>query len=373
MSDPIINLHDHERAARAALSEAAWAYFSGGAADEITLRRNRRAWQSWGLLPRVLQDLRGGHTRCKLLGREYPMPLLVAPMAYQRWAHHHGEAGMAMAAAAQGCGMVVSHQTSTPLQDVAGAFLQDHDHGPLWFQMYWQNDRCYLQALLSEVEDSGYQAIVLTVDAPVHGIRDRERRHGMPLPAGVQAVHWPAQAPARGQGLCAGLADAAPRWNDVEWLVGQTRLPVLLKGICHPGDARQALRLGAAGVIVSNHGGRVLDTVPATAERLPTIAEALRHEREDALLLVDGGIRRGTDLFKALALGADAALVGRPALYGLAHAGARGVAHVLRLLRDEFEATLALTGCASVQEIDLDRLWPLEPLAPPLAHSLTVA
>lgn len=362
MSKDIITLHDHEHAAQAALGEAAWAYFSGGAADEITLRRNTRAWQAWGLSPRVLRDLRGGHTRCTLLGREVPIPLLVAPMAYQRWAHHHGEAGMAMAAAAQGCGMVVSHQTSTPLQDVADSFLQDQDHGPLWFQMYWQTDRARTQTLLSDVEDAGYQAITLTVDAPVHGVRDRERRHGMPLPEDVRAVHWPAQDPATGSGLCVGLADAAPRWDDVQWLIQQTRLPVLLKGITHAQDAERALQVGAAGVIVSNHGGRVLDTVPATAELLPRVVEAVRRQKPDALVLVDGGIRRGTDLFKALALGADAALIGRPVLYGLAHAGARGAAHVLRLLRDEFEATLALTGCASVQDIDIDKLWPLAPV-----------
>jgi 4-hydroxymandelate oxidase len=360
MNNHIINLHDHERAAQAALGEAAWAYVSGGAADEITLRSNISTWQSWELAPRVLQDLRGGHTRCTLLGREWPMPLLVAPMAYQRWAHHHGESGMAMAAAAQGCGMVLSHQSSTPLQDVASTFLQDQDHGPLWFQMYWQNDRGRLQALLSDVEDAGYQAIVLTVDAPVHGVRDRERRLGMPLPEGVTAVHWPVSAPINHKGLCAGLADAAPRWDDVQWLITQTRLPMLIKGITHEQDAQQALQIGAAGVIVSNHGGRVLDTLPATAQLLPRVVDAVRQQREDALVLVDGGIRRGTDLFKALALGADAALLGRPALYGLAHAGARGVAHVLRLLRDELETTMALCGCARIQEIGRQHLWPCE-------------
>jgi 4-hydroxymandelate oxidase len=240
--------------------------------------------------------------------------------------------------------------------------LQDQGHGPLWFQMYWQADRSRTQALLSDVEDAGYQAITLTVDAPVHGVRDRERRHGMPLPEGVRAVHWPAQAPATDTGLCAGLGDAAPRWDDVLWLIGQTRLPVLLKGITHAQDAERALQVGAAGVIVSNHGGRVLDTVPATAELLPSVEDAVRRQKPDALVLVDGGIRRGTDLFKALALGADAVLVGRPALYGLAHAGARGAAHVLRLLRDELEATLALTGCANVQDIDIDKLRPLAPV-----------
>ncbi len=360
MNGPIVNLNDHARAAQAALGEAAWAYFSGGAADGLTLQRNARAWQAWGLAPRVLRDLRGGHTRCRLLGREWPMPLLVAPMALQRWAHADGEAGMALAAAAQGCGMVLSHQTSTPLQDLAALVAAEADRGPLWLQLYWMPDRGALRALIAQAEAAAYEALVLTVDAPVNGVRDGERRHGLPLPEGVRAVHWQAPASHR-QGLCAGLAECAPTWADVQWLIAQTRLPVLLKGITHPLDAREALALGAAGVVVSNHGGRVLDTVPATAELLPRVAEAVRAQRADALVLVDGGIRRGTDLFKALALGADAALIGRPALYGLAHAGARGVAHVLRLLRDEFEATLALTGCPRVDDIHTDCLWPLEP------------
>ncbi|ALK88281.1 alpha-hydroxy acid oxidase [Limnohabitans sp. 63ED37-2] len=362
MTQPIVNLQDHERAAQAALSEAAWAYFSGGAADEITLRHNVAAWQSLGLLPRVLQDLRGGHTSGRLLGRKWPMPLLVAPMAYQRWAHPEGESGMALAAAAQGCGMVLSHQTSTPLHDVAALVASDAERGPLWFQLYWLADRGALRELLAQVEAAGFEALVLTVDAPVQGVRDRERRHGMPLPEGVKAAHWPNSAPPKKPrtGLSGGLADAAPTWADVQWLMGQTRLPVLLKGITHPQDAVQALNLGAAGVIVSNHGGRVLDTLPATAELLPGIVQAVRQHHPQALVLVDGGIRRGTDLFKALALGADAALIGRPALYGLAHAGARGAAHVLRLMRDEFEATMALTGCADLHDIDRDRLWPLQ-------------
>ena len=362
-----VNLHEHARAAQAALGEAAWAYFSGGAADEHTLRRNEAAWQAWGLAPRVLRNLRGGHTRCQLLGRDWPMPLLVAPMALQRWAHADGEAGMALASAAQGCGMVLSHQSSTPLQDVARLVVAEQGRGPLWFQLYAMQERDALRALIAQVEAAGFEALVLTVDAPVNGVRDGERRHGLALPEGVHAVHWQPQA-ASGQSLCGGLADAAPTWADVQWLIGQTRLPVLLKGIAHPQDAREALALGAAGVIVSNHGGRVLDTMPATAELLPRVAEAARAQRADALVLVDGGIRRGSDLFKALALGADAALLGRPALYGLAHAGARGAAHVLRLLRDEFEATLALTGCARVADIHPDLLWRLDPLRAAAPH-----
>jgi 4-hydroxymandelate oxidase len=360
MNPSIINLNDHERAAQAALGEAAWAYFSGGAADEITLQRNAAAWRNWGLAPRVLQNLSGGHTRCQLLGRVWPMPLLVAPMAYQRWAHREGEAGMALAAAAQGCGMVLSHQSSTPLAEVASLVVTDAERGPLWFQLYWQTDRAALLELVRQVESAGFEALVLTVDAPVNGVRDRERRWGMPLPPDARAVHWQAPTRSKGPGLCEGWADVAPAWADVDWLVQQTRLPVLLKGITHPLDAQQALAVGAKGVIVSNHGGRVLDTMPATAESLPVVVAAVRRQNAQALVLVDGGIRRGTDLFKALALGADAVLIGRPALYGLAHSGARGVAHVLRLLRDEFEAALALTGCPRIDDIGSDRLWPLE-------------
>lgn len=356
-----VNLHEHEHAAQAVLGEPAWAYFSGGAADEITLRRNQQAWRSWGLSPRVLKDLRGGHMRCHLLGREWPAPILVAPMAYQRWAHADGESGMALAAAAQGCGMVLSHQTSTALQAVSDLVCGDKGRGPLWFQLYWGSDKQALCDLLMQVEAAGYEALVLTVDAPIHGVRDRENRHGMPLPPDVQAIHWiQASGPAERCGLCAGLADLAPTWADVEWLIRQTRLPVLLKGISHPEDAVLALKVGAAGVIVSNHGGRVLDTMPASAELLPLIVQAARQHSPNATILVDGGIRRGTDLFKALALGADAVLLGRPVLYGLAHGGAHGAAHVLRLMRDELEAAMALCGCATLEDIDIDRLWPLE-------------
>lgn len=366
MNTPLVNLHDHERAARAVLSEAAWACLSGGAADEITLARNVSAWQAWALAPQVLQDLRGGHTRWTLLGKTWPMPLLVAPMAHMAWAHPEAEQGMALAAAAQGCGMVLSHQTSTALQDVAQDVVAEPERGPLWFQMYWMNDRGRQADLLCAAEQAGYEALVITVDAPVQGVRDRERRHAGPRPAQVRPFHWQTpmsmseQDPC--QGLCQGLADMAPTWSDVAWLIAQTRLPVLLKGITQADDARQAMAIGAAGIIVSNHGGRVLDTLPASAECLPRVAEAVRSIRTDATVLVDGGIRRGTDLFKALALGADAALIGRPALWGLAHGGARGAAHVLRLMRDEFEAAMVLCGCAHPAQICARHVQPMSPV-----------
>ena len=361
-----VNLHDHEARARCVLDEAAWAYFSGGAADELTLDRNLRAWQALELAPRVLQDLRGAHTRIRLLGREWPTPLLIAPMAHQRWAHPEGEAGMALAAAAQSCGMVLPHQTSTHLQTVADLVRDEADRGPLWFQLYGQADHGAQRELIARIESAGYEAIVLTVDAPVQGVRDRERRHAgavLSLPAHAQPVHWRAVEPASRNGLCAGFADLGLRWKDVDLLQQQTRLPVLLKGISHPLDAQQAVRLNVPGVIVSNHGGRTLDTLPASACLLPRVASAVGG---DAALLVDGGIRRGTDVFKALALGADAVLIGRPCLYGLAHAGARGAAHVLRLLRDEFEMTMALCGCSTPQDIRAEHLQP-QTIAPAMA------
>jgi 4-hydroxymandelate oxidase len=204
-------------------------------------------------------------------------------------------------------------------------------------------------------EHAGFEALVLTVDAPAHGARDRERRAGFQLPPGISAVHLADLAPApAGPGLCGGLGDAAATWDDVAWLQSNTRLPVLLKGVLHPADAAQAASLGLAGLVVSNHGGRTLDTAPATAQVLPRIVDAVAGSLP---VLVDGGIRRGTDVLKAIALGASAVMVGRPYVYGLANAGAVGVAHVLRLLRDELEIAMALCGCATLEGVTIKALW----------------
>lgn len=335
-------LADHEAHARTKLDDNAWAYFSGGAADEITLRANRNAWDRLSLLPRVLQPLAGFNIRVELLGHTLAHPLLVAPMAWQRIVHADGEIAMAHAAAAQGAGMVLSTQASQPLESVAQAFAIYPEAGPLWFQLYLQADRGFTRQLVQRVEAAGYQALVLTVDAPVQGARDRERRAGFRLPQGIRAVNLDGAPPA------ASLLDTAPNWADVQWLRGITRLPVLLKGVMHPQDARQAAALGVAGLIVSNHGGRTLDTAVSTAYALPRVADAVGNHLP---LLVDGGIRRGTDVLKALALGARAVLVGRPCVWGLANAGAVGAAHVLRLLRDEFEIAQALCGCVSPADI----------------------
>jgi 4-hydroxymandelate oxidase len=353
----ITSLVDHEHHARLMLSESAWAYFNGGAADELTLRDNQNAWQRIPLRPRVLQPLAGGHTRIQLLGRTLAHPILVAPMAYQCLAHAHGEMATALAASALGAGFVLSTQASTPLETVARLVLEEPQRGPLWFQLYLQPDRGFTRELVQRAEHAGYEALVLTVDAPVSGVRDRERRARFSLPAGITAVNlrglpppFPAELAPGQSPLFDDLLRHAPTWEDVQWLKAQTRLPVLLKGITHPADARQAVAHGADGLIVSNHGGRTLDTMPATATLLPAISQAVGGALP---LLVDGGIRRGTDVLKAMARGANAVLVGRPVIHGLANAGSTGVAHVLRLLRDELEIAMALCGCRSLSPSDI--------------------
>jgi len=338
LPEGLVALSDHARQAQSRLDPAAWAYLCGGAGDEITLRANRAAWDAIALLPRVLRPLSGLTTQVELLGHTLAHPVLVAPMAYQRLAHSDGEIALAHAAAAQGAGLVLSAQASQPLEAVAQASNAYSERGPLWFQLYLQGDRSLTQALVARAEAAGYEALVLTVDAPTGGVRDRERRAGFRLPDGISAVNLTGLAPSK-----AGPSQAAT-WADVQWLRGATRLPIILKGVLHPDDAREAAALGVAALIVSNHGGRMLDTTLPTADALPAIADATG----DALpLLVDGGIRRGSDVLKALALGARAVLVGRPCTWGLANAGAVGVAHVLRLLRDEFEIAMAQCGCTS--------------------------
>ena len=339
------NLADHEAQARDRLETAAWAYYSGGAADEITLSANRAAWDALALRPRVLRPLAGLSLAGRLLDRAMRCPILVAPMAHQRLAHPDGERATAVAAAAVGAGLVLSQQSNTALEAVATQFLADRDRGPFWFQLHALGERGWLRELIARAEAVGIEALVLTVDAPLNGVRDRERRAGFTLPAGLATPHLP---PMNARSLDELLAQA-PGWHDVEWLLANSRLPLLLKGVTHPLDAAQACELGVAGLIVSNHGGRVLDTMPASAVLLPEVAAAVAGR---CALLVDGSIRRGTDVLKALALGADAVLLGRPVLHGLANAGAAGVAHVLRLLQDELAAAMALCGLRNLSEID---------------------
>jgi len=357
----VVTVGDYEHAAQQRLDDRTWAYLQGGAGDEITLNANLAAWRELSLWPRVLRNLVGGHTRITLLGREMAHPIFLAPVAFQQLAHSDGELASVHAAAAQGAGMVVSTQASMPLEVLADAVRADPFRGPLWFQLYLQYDRDFNLDLIRRAHAAGYEALVVTVDAPSSGVRDRERRSGFKMPPHVHAAnlaglpHRAAVSLAMGQSpLFDGLLTHAPTWADIEWLVAASPLPVLLKGILHPEDALQAVGCGAAGVIVSNHGGRTLDTVVTTAAALPGIARAVDRQ---VPVLVDGGVRRGTDVLKALALGADAVLIGRPVVHALATAGAQGVAHVIRLLRDELEIAMALTGCATLADITPDVLF----------------
>ena len=362
-----MNLGDFEALAKARLDESAWAYLNGGAADEITLRANRSAWDGIRLHPRVLRDLAGGHTRVRLPAplhaRELVHPILLAPIAYQRLFHADGELASAHAAAAQGAGLLLSAQASIEMEDVAAPMQAEAQSGPLWFQLYWRDDRDFMQSLLQRVERAGYQALVLTVDAPVHGARDRERRAAFKLPDGIRAVNLggrkkPLDLQPGQSALFDGLMPRAATWAEIDWLRAHSGLPLLLKGVNHIDDAREALRRGVAGLVVSNHGGRALDTLPSTAELLPVLRAGLG---PDVPLVVDGGIRRGTDVLKALALGANAVLLGRPYVHALAVAGALGVAHALRLLRDELEIAMALSGCKTLADAGPQLLWTANP------------
>ncbi|MCF8206915.1 MAG: alpha-hydroxy-acid oxidizing protein [Methylotenera sp.] len=360
LPEGLANLADFEPAAQARVDAQAWAYLNGGAADEITLRANRAAWDAIQLQPRVLRDLAGGHTRVSLLGRTLRHPILLAPIAYQRLFHADGELAVAHAAAAQEAGLILSAQASIDMQAVAEPMRADPAAGPLWFQLYWRDDRDFMRELLQRVQAAGFQALVLTVDAPVHGARDRERRAGYQLPEHIRAVNLggrkkPLDLQPGQSVLFDGLMPRAATWREIGWLRETSPLPLLLKGVTHSADAREALARGVTGFIVSNHGGRALDTLPPTAALLPPLRAALGPE---VPLLVDGGIRRGTDVLKAMALGADAVLLGRPYVHALAASGALGVAHALRLLRDELEIAMALSGCKTLAEASPELLWP---------------
>ena len=327
---------DYEAQARSRMDPAAWAYFAAQAGDGATGRANRAGWDDLALWPRVLRPLAGLNLDTQLLGRSWPTPLLVAPMAQQHLAHPDAELATALAAAAQGVGLVLSTQSTTPLEAVAKAVRDEPGRGPLWLQLYFQGGRDATLERVRQAEAAGFEALVLTVDASV-----RASRPGAPGAATSPAASLQ------------DLLEQAPTWDDVAWLQGEARLPLLLKGVLHPADALEAARLKVAGLIVSNHGGRTIASAPATAVALPRIADAVG----DSLpLLVDGGIRSGGDILKALALGARGVLIGRPILHGLATAGAMGVAHVLRLLADELRLAMAQCGLRHPGEAGRDLL-----------------
>lgn len=349
-SSGLLTVRDFEKAARASLPAMAYDYYRSGADAERALRENLRAFRRWQIHSRVLVDVSRLTLETEILGAAVSMPILIAPTAYHKLAHPEGELATARAAARAGTVYTVSTLATTSLEDITRA-----SSGPLWFQLYVHKDRGLSRSLVERAEAAGYRALVLTVDTPVLGRRLRDVRNGFCLPDGLVmanlvGAHLPeGTAGSALQQYIASRHDASLSWSDVEWLRGITRLPLLLKGIVRPDDTLLAIDAGAAGVIVSNHGGRQLDAAPATLDVLPRVVEAAAGR---VPVLVDGGVRWGTDVLKALALGANAVMLGRPVLWGLAAAGEAGVFRVLEILRDELATAMALAGCPSLSAID---------------------
>jgi isopentenyl diphosphate isomerase/L-lactate dehydrogenase-like FMN-dependent dehydrogenase len=337
---------DFERLAEERLEPGAFGYYAGGAGDELALAGNVEAWRRLRLRPRVLVDVSEVTTATTVLGAEVSMPVLVAPTAIQRLAHPDGEEGMARAAAAAGTLMCLSTLATATPADVAAAA----PGAPRWFQLYVFRDRGVTRAFVEQAAEHGFGAIVLTVDAPRLGRRERDFRTGFRVPEEILVPsmaalgEWAGATPLE----LLGAIDPALAWRDLEELRSLSPLPLVLKGIQTAEDAELAVEHGVDGVVVSNHGGRQLDAVAPTAELLPEVVETVAGRLE---VYVDGGIRRGSDAVKALALGARAVLVGRPALWGLACDGEAGARRVLELLRDEVELALALCGCTTPQEV----------------------
>ena len=334
----MFSLSDFEEDARKKMSPMAYEYLASGAADEVTLRWNRESLEKIRLRPRVLVDVSKLDTRVTLFGQELPFPILLAPTALHRLYHAEGELATARGAGAAGATFVVSSYTTTPIEEIASAATQ-----PLWFQLYVQPDRGFTRDVVERAEAAGCRALCVTVDLPVIGVRNRMQRVGFKVPPGMKLPYIMEQF----QGV-------PVTWKDIEWLRSFARVPVLLKGILNPVDADLAVRNGVSGIIVSNHGARDLDSTPASIDALPHVADKVAGR---VPILMDGGIRRGTDVLKALALGAQAVLIGRPYCYGLGVAGAEGVSRVVNILRSELEAVMALTGRPSIESIDRSVLW----------------
>jgi isopentenyl diphosphate isomerase/L-lactate dehydrogenase-like FMN-dependent dehydrogenase len=345
-----VSVAELERLAAEALPPGPYGFFAGGAGDEVTLADNLAAWGRWQIRPRVLVDVSRRDPGTVLLGRARPHPLLVAPTAFHRMAHRDGELATGRAARDAGAVMCLSTFSTVGAAELAEAVPD----GTRWFQLYVFRDRGVTAAMVDAAEAAGFEALVLTVDLPVLGRRERDLRSGFVI-----------QEPTAVPGLSAGgvrrplplteigsLIDPTLTWADLAWLVERSSLPVLVKGVLTAEDAALAVAHGAAGVVVSNHGGRQLDGVPASADALPEVVDRVGGQVD---VLVDGGVRRGTDVLKALALGAQAVLVGRPVLWGLAAAGEAGARHVLELLLAEFDVALALAGAP--RAADLDRGW----------------
>ncbi len=352
MSEPQpISVSEYHAAARERLPKPAYDYYAGGSWDEITLDENERVYDRLRLHYRVMRDVSKRDLSTTLLGRPVSMPLVIAPTAFQGMAHESGECATAGAASDAGTVMIASTLSNKPIEEITAA-----TDGDVWFQLYVYRDRGVSRALVARAVDAGCKALVLTVDVPGLGVRERDVRNRFQLPEGLSMGNLTAGMGGMpdnldGSALAAYVGcmfDPSLSWPDLDWLRSLSDLPVLVKGVVHADDARLAIEHGAAGIIVSNHGGRQLDTAPATLDVLPEIAEAVDGR---AALLIDGGVRRGTDILKAVALGADAVAIGRPALWGLAVGGRAGVADVLRILRTELDAAMAMCGVTRIDQL----------------------
>jgi isopentenyl diphosphate isomerase/L-lactate dehydrogenase-like FMN-dependent dehydrogenase len=351
----LLTIDDFEKAAKKKLSRMAYDYFRSGADAERTLKATERAFRRYEIWYRVLCDVSERDLTTTVLGMPVPAPILIAPTAYHRLAHPEGEIATARAAAEAGTIYVLSTLATTSIEDVAAAST-----GPKWFQLYVHKDRGFSRSLVERAERAGYRALLLTVDTPILGRRLRDERNGFGLPEGMVMANL-VSAAERGSGVApkssslagyvAARHDAGLTWNDVAWLRGITKLPILLKGIVRGDDAERAIDAGVAGIVVSNHGGRQLDRAPATIDALPVVASAVAGRCE---VLMDGGVRWGADVLTALALGARAVLVGRPILWGLAVDGQAGVRRVLDILQTELSCAMALAGCSALGAIDRD-------------------
>ena len=349
-----ITIADYESLARARMDPGAFDYYAGGAGDEQTLAANRAAFSKVFLRPRVLGGVGTVDLSLELLGSQLAMPVLLAPTAFHRLAHSEGELATARAAGAAGTILCVSTVSTFPLEEIAAAAT-----GPLWFQLYVYKDRGLTEDLVRRAERTGYRALVLTADTPKLGSRERDLRNAFQLPEGITLANFSATHPlvsnpgpkgghAHFQSYVQYLFDDSLTWDAITWLRSITRMPILVKGVLTPEDARLAVQAGVAGIIVSNHGGRQLDGAESTLRALPRVADAVAGA---VPVLMDGGVRRGADVLKALALGARAVLIGRAYLWGLAVEGEAGVRHVLELLRAELELAMALSGTPTIASI----------------------
>ena len=345
----LLCLDDFETAARAVMDPAVYAFVAGGAADELTIKWNREKYRDIRLRQRVLNDLSGLDCSTTLLGHRLSMPILLAPTANHRLVHPDGELATARGAGMAGATMVLSSGANTGIEDVMKVATQ-----PVWFQLYVARDRGVARALVQRVEAAGVQAICVTVDSPLDGPRNRQNRTPVVMPPGVGHPHYVKTSVPPTVVTLDEVRPILLEWRDIEWIQSFAKVPILLKGIMNPDDAARAVSMGVAGLVVSNHGGRCLDTQPATIEALPRVVERVAGR---VPVIVDGGIRRGTDVVKALALGASAVQIGRPCLYGLALGGAEGVAHVIKLLRQELLLSMAVLGRRRLADIDRSVIW----------------